>query len=70
MPVLTYLNKKVYQLDNRVWLKSQRQIMSRDSLAKELGCFAGSIEWAERCFSAEEKATFVYKRKHNKNLQS
>lgn len=62
--------KKVFKLDDKQWLKKQRQKYSQTAIAerlsKELGfkVYIGSVRWAERVFNAQEKATFVYERQH------
>lgn len=53
-------------LHDREWLIANRNRLCREDLAAELNCHAGSIAWAERFLSKEDKKDFVYKRIHKK----
>ena len=53
-------------LKDREFLISKREQMSREDLALELNCHSGSIRWAERLLSPEEKKNFVFVRVHKK----
>lgn len=51
-------------LKNREWLIEQRKLFCREDLASILQCHSGSIAWAERVLTAEEKKDFVFRRVH------
>ncbi len=59
------VNKSVqaYSLDNKEWLLKQLQEKSMTELARELGLFRGSIQWAARVFNDDQKATFKMERR-------
>lgn len=53
-------------LQDKAWLIAKRERMTREALAEELQCFAGSIRWAERALTDDQKQNFVYDRQHKK----
>ena len=69
MKLVSRLNKKFTQLDDKTWLKKERSFKAMDEIAKELGCSHGSVRWACRVFNEEEKKQFVWKRKPHTNFK-
>lgn len=63
-------NKIYYKFDDKDWLKAERQGKSATEIAEEQGCHRGSVEWACRGFSVEEKASFKYEKKPHKNRRN
>lgn len=53
-------------LQDKAWLIAKRERMTREALAEQLQCFAGSIRWAERALTDKEKENFLFERTHKK----